>query len=167
MDVRFINPFIVAIQRVFQTMLRTQVTVRTPTLATDSRAAGDVSGIIGLSGDVSGAVVLSFPMAVAASVASAFAGSPIDEHSPDFADAIGELTNMVAGNAKTQFAGLHVGISLPSVIMGRDHTVSQSRANPRILIPCETTFGPVFVDVCIVMTKSQAKPETVSAGAAR
>ena len=147
MDSRFINPFVIAIQRVFETMVHTKATIGKPTLRTDPSPIHDVSGVIGFSGDAAGCVVLSFPMDVACRVATAFAGAEIDQNHPDFTDAIGELANMVAGNAKKEFSGMNISISLPSVIIGKGHTVAHAKQAPRIVIPCETDLGPVFIEV--------------------
>lgn len=165
-DVKYINPFMIAIKRVFETMVHTTVRIGKPSLLDGHKAVADVSGVIGLSGDVSGCVVLCFPMDVACKSASAFAGIEIDSSHPDFADAIGELANMVAGNAKTQFVGMNVSISLPSVIVGKEHVVSQSRTYPRILIPCETDLGKVFVDVAIRQEKAAPKAAATAGASA-
>lgn len=155
MDVRFINPFISSIKAVFRTMVNTEVTVGKPYVHNESAATADVSGVIGFSGDASGCVVLSFPKEVACKAASAFAGIDIDEAHPDFADAVGELANMIAGNAKKDFAGMSVSISLPSVIVGKEHVVSQSRLCPRLIIPCETGLGTFQVEVAMIVEKCQ------------
>jgi len=147
MDVRFINPFVAAIANVFKTMVNIDVKVSKPMLKSSAILSADVSGVIGLSGDIQGCVVLSFPEAVACKVASAFAGVEMTMQHPDFADAIGELANMVAGNAKKDFQGVSANISLPSVITGAGHTVSQSRVAPFLVIPCETSLGPFMVEV--------------------
>ncbi len=168
MDVRFINPFIAAVKNVFVTMVKTEVTTNKPVLKMEELETADVSGVIGLSGDVTGAVVLSFPKTVACKLASAFAGIPLDTTSEDFADAIGELANMVAGNAKKDLAGLNVSISLPSVVIGSGHQVAQSRTSPQLIIPCQTPFGPFDVVVAMVVHKkqpAQAAPAAVGASA--
>jgi chemotaxis protein CheX len=158
-DAKFVNPFIVSIKRVFETMVKTTVNVGKPEIATSDKGVADVSGVIGLSGDVSGCVVLSFPMDVASKVVAAFADSAVQPEHPDFADAVGELANMIAGGAKAQFPGVRVSISLPSVIIGKQHVVSQSRAYPRVLIPCQTSFGSMFVEVAMLANKaSRAMP---------
>jgi len=163
MDVRFINPFISAIKNVFGTMVQTEVSIGRPMIRTDELRSADVSGVIGLSGDVTGAVVLSFPGKVASKLASRFAGVELDVGQEDFSDAVGELTNMVAGNAKKDFGGLSVSISLPSVIVGAGHQVSQSSSSPQLVIPCQTPLGPFNVEVAMVVhKKSEAKPEPAS-----
>ncbi|MFQ5489213.1 MAG: chemotaxis protein CheX [Phycisphaerae bacterium] len=167
MDVRYINPFIAAIKNVFSTMVNTQVAVGKPMLRPDQIKSADVSGVIGLSGDVTGAVVLSFPLDVACKVASKFAGVELHSDHPDFTDAIGELANMIAGNAKKDFTGLSVSISLPSVICGHGHVVTQSVAAPQLMIPCNTDIGSFYVEVAMVVEKSSGNPaKTPAVGAA-
>lgn len=163
MDVKFINPFILAISNVFETMVNAKVTVGKPMLKKAHLVSAEVSGIIGLSGDVQGCVVLSFPGDVACKVASTFAGVELTMDHPDFTDAIGELTNMVAGNAKKDFPGCSVSISLPSVIIGPGHSVSQSKSCPFLVIPCETELGHFSVEVAIIADKSRTQQPVAGA----
>ncbi len=160
MDVRFINPFILSIRKVFQTMLTTEVQVGKPKIITSRQEiTADVSAVIGLSGDAVGCVILSLPMQTAIGAASKFAGIEMTKDHPDFSDALGELANMVAGQAKSQLDGMHVSISLPSVIVGREHIVSQSRQWPRLQLPCDSPFGSFFVEVAMVVKREAAPAE--------
>lgn len=165
MDVQLINPFVIAVQRVFETMVHTKATVGTPTLRMEANPVHDVSGVIGFSGDAVGCVVLSFPMDVACRVATAFAGTEIDQNHPDFTDAIGELANMVAGNAKTEFSGMKISVSLPSVITGKGHTVAHPTQIPRIVIPCETDLGSVFIEIGLTLKNVSTPITTETQGA--
>lgn len=153
MDVRYINPFVRSIKNVFTTMLKLDVAVQKPHVKTDARACADVSGVIGFSGDATGCVVLSFPKEVACKFATQFAGMPITMESPDLVDAIGELANMVAGNAKKDFEGARISISLPSVVIGEDHVIGQSRMVPRLVIPCASPLGSFYVEVAMKVDK--------------
>ncbi len=167
MDVRFINPFILSIRKVFQTMLATDVRVGKPSIITTRKeATADVSAVIGLSGDVVGCVILSLPMQTAVGAASKFAGIEMTKDHADFSDALGELANMVAGQAKSHLDGLNVSISLPSVIVGHEHIVSQSRQWPRLQLPCESPFGAFYVEVAMVIAKREAGPTEPSLEAA-
>lgn len=159
MDVRFINPFIMSVRKVFQTMLATEVRVGKPVIITTKQeSTADVSAVIGLSGDALGCVILSLPMQTGEAVASKFAGVDLTRDHPDFADALGELANMVAGQAKAQLDGMNVSISLPSVIVGQDHVVSQSRQWPRLHLPCESPLGTFTVEVAMIVEKREAGP---------
>ncbi|RME37478.1 MAG: chemotaxis protein CheX [Planctomycetota bacterium] len=153
MDVRYINPFVRSICNTFETMCHLKVGIGKPQLKTSDDPASDVSGVIGFSGDAAGSVVLHFDFDVASKIATAFAGTEITKDHPDFADAIGELANMIAGGAKAQFEGLSIGISLPNVIIGPNHNVSASKSSPRIVLPCRTEAGEFFVEVGMELSK--------------
>lgn len=159
MDVRYINPFMRAIKNVFQTMLKLEVTMTKPHIKHEGTASADVSGVIGFSGDATGCVILSFSKDAACNIAGKFAGMTLAIDSPDLVDAIGELANMVAGNAKKDFGGVRISISLPSVVIGKDHIVGQSRMVPRLVIPCSSSSGNFDVEVAMKVDK----PVTVSA----
>jgi chemotaxis protein CheX len=124
MDAAYIVPFITSIQNVFSTMLQLPVEIGEPTVKPDGQPTFDVSGIIGMSGDVTGTIILSFPRETAERVVQLFAGMSMSADSADFADAIGELVNMVSGNAKALFPTKSVSISCPSVVVGTGHKVA-------------------------------------------
>lgn len=149
MDPQYIKPFIASIQNVFSTMMQLPVTVQAPKIKDDPSMTYDVSGIIGLSGDVVGSVVLSFPKDTAERIVSLLTGSPMTADSPDFADAIGEIVNMVSGGAKASFTGKKVSISCPSVVVGAGHKVAKQTDAPTIVIPCATDCGEVAIEVTI------------------
>lgn len=161
MDPAFITPFIAAIQNVFSTMLQLPVTIGEARLKESAATTFDVSGIIGMSGDVTGSVVLSFPSATAIRLVSLFTGQELKPTDPDFADAVGELTNMISGNAKGLFGQKkRVSISTPNVIVGREHIVARPREIPCIAIPCTTDCGELVIEVAI-----QEKPPLAAAAA--
>jgi chemotaxis protein CheX len=165
MDVQYVNSFVRSITHVFETMVHTKVHVGNPFVKSDSNALTDIAGVIGVSGDVTGCVVLSFPETAAKKVVSAFAGVELDRHDPDFADAIGELANMVAGNAKKELIGMNVSVSLPSVIIDRQHAVSYSPSVPRVIIPCETAFGLLYVEIGLTATTQGSASKSAAATA--
>ena len=87
-------------------------------------------------------------MSAAAALVSAFAGAPIEPSSPDFADAIGELANMIAGGAKKHL-GNSASITVPSIIVGKGHQIARLSDVPCIVIPCTTPAGDFAVEVNI------------------
>jgi len=158
---RCVAHFVRSIREVLQTMAHVTVTVGSPALKTSPATTYDVSGIIGFSGGFSGSMVLSFQKCTATALASAFAGMPIEPDSPDFADAVGELANMIAGSAKTGF-GYDTSISVPSIIMGPGHVVARLHDVPCIIIPCKTAHGDFAVEVNLKAPDSP-KPQKGSA----
>ncbi|MFQ5462317.1 MAG: chemotaxis protein CheX [Phycisphaerae bacterium] len=166
MDVGFLNAFVQSICNTFETMCDLKVQVGKPNLGEDTN--GDVSAVIGFSGDAAGSVIIEFDFETASKVATAFAKTEINPDHPDFADALGELANMVAGGAKAKFDGISVDISLPSVVIGQHHRFPTSRNVKRLLLPCSTEAGAFSVHVGMVVSKvtpQPAQPQTAGAQA--
>lgn len=149
MDASYITPFIASIQNVFSTMLQLPVSVNEPHVKQKPVSTYDVSGIIGMSGDVVGSVVLSFEMGTAERVVALFAGEEIGPDNADFADAIGELVNMISGGAKAMFDNKSVSISCPSVVVGSNHSVAVQKDTPCVCIPCSTDCGDLSIEIAI------------------
>ena len=149
MDQSYIIPFVKSVQNVFETMLQLPVQIGQPEIKQSGESGHDVSAIIGMSGDVEGSVVLSFPTATALRVVSIFTGTELQADHEDFADAVGELVNMVSGGAKAQFTGKNVSISCPSVVVGQSHQVYGRKDVVSIYIPCSSDCGEFTVEVSI------------------
>lgn len=164
MDASYIKPFIASIQNVFSTMMQLPVNVTDPHVKNASTPEFDISGIIGMSGEVVGSVVLGFPMATAQRVVPLFCGQQLDPDSPDFSDAIGELVNMISGGAKALFTGKKASISCPSVVIGSKHKVARPSDVPCIVIPCQTDCGPLYLEIAI-QDKSATPTKPAASGA--
>ena len=149
MDQSYIIPFIKSVQNVYETMLQLPVQMGQPELKQPGDNGHDISAIIGMSGDVEGSVVLSFPTETAERIVAIFTGMELETTHEDFADAVGELVNMVSGGAKAQFAGKEVTISCPSVVIGQSHQVYGRKDVVAICIPCECDCGVFDVEVSI------------------
>lgn len=163
MDTTYVTAFISATQKVFNTMLQLSVTFGKPVVTQGVPSKFDVSGVIGMSGDITGAVVLSFPTETALGVVKAFTGESVSTDNEDFSDAIGELANMVSGNAKSKFDGKSVSISCPCVIIGSDHKIQQPSESNCISIPCNCACGEFAVEFCILKkTKDAPRVEAKS-----
>lgn len=108
-----------------------------------------LSGVIGLSGQARGSVVLHVEDKVALGVASKMLGEPITELGEDAMDTVAELANMVAGCAKAKIQNLDLSISLPNVITGNGQNVTiSSRVDPET-ITLESPWGLVVIDLVL------------------
>ena len=163
MDAGMITPFVNAIQNVFSTMFQLPVEIGEPRIKADRKATHDVSGIIGVSGEMVGTIVLSMPSETASSIVSLFTGMEFEEDSDDFADAVGELVNMISGNAKAEFQRKGVMISCPSVVIGAGHTIAVQSGTPCVLIPCSTDCGEVVLEVALRETEAEVSSNTSAA----
>lgn len=76
-----------------------------------------VLGMVSIQGEVHWSVTLGFTPDSASAIATRFAGYDIPSEGPDLGDAIGEITNIVAGRIKHNLGGrgLAANISLPTV----------------------------------------------------
>ena len=148
MDVNYINPFLKAIDNVFETMIHVPFTLGKPVLKKNDIPSYEVSGIIGITGEVVGCVVVSFPESVALQLASKLLQDSLTEVNEDCTDAIGEIANMVAGDAKKGFPKGNTSISVPTVIIGQ-HKVAFPKGVPIISIPCGTEAGNFSIEVAL------------------
>lgn len=147
--VEHINPFIAATIESFKTMVGTAVVPGKIKLKDNNNLTHDISGIIGLSGGAKGAISLSFPVDVALEVVSNFIGEPVTELNEDVTDAIGELANIIAGYAKKDLAEFNISISLPSVVTGRGHQISDAKDVLSMIIPF--TFNGLSFDLGVAL----------------
>lgn len=155
-----INPalivaFVNSTQNVLSTMVGMESDIQKPQLRQDPQPSYDVSGIVGFTGDIIGSVVVSFREKTAIEIVKAFTMEDYGVHDEDFSDAIGELCNMIAGNAKKDF-GLNAGIGIPNVVVGPNHTISRMRDVPCFVIPCTCPVGEFAVEVNIKQLKPVA-----------
>lgn len=148
--VEFVNPFLDATCAVFRTMLRTELRRGALYLRQGGESTHEISGIIGLSGKAKGTVLLGMRAEFAMAATEALTGERPNGMTPDVIDAVGELANMIAGGAKTRLEELNMSISLPSVIAGKDHTVSFPSGAMPIGIPFESDLGEFSVEVSLV-----------------
>jgi len=106
----------------------------------------DISGIIGLSGKAAGTVVLSLSREAAIQATATMLGETPDDLNGDVVDAVGELTNMIAGAAKAELEQLQMSVSLPNVIIGRNHCIQFPTGVKPICIPFESSIGALSVE---------------------
>lgn len=155
MDVRYINPFIGAIKNVFNTMLGTDILISKPRLKDPGEHFADITAIIGFSGEASGSVAICFPTNTGINAASKFTDGQVSQSDPEFADALGELANMVAGQAKSKLEGYDVNISLPRVVSGHGLQLLNSKTTPVLVLPCDSSLGRFSTEVTMVLSKKQ------------
>lgn len=146
MKSEYINPFLEATINVISTMAMKNPKAGKPFLKKDKKAIGDISGIIGLTGAKSGAIVLSFSTGAACEIISSMLGESYTEMSAEVGDAVGELTNMISGDARRRLAemGMNFEAGIPTIISGKGHEIESVTKGPVIAIPF-TVDGHNFV----------------------
>lgn len=149
MKAQYINPFLVASMNLFKNYLGVECSSGAPYLNPDPQNLDEVTGIIGLAGETVGAVVLSFNRETAIGVASKMAGKRYMNLSNEVVDIVGELVNIVAGNAKKDLLEFRISISLPGVLIGEGSKIKWPANVPVITIPFDSELGPFSVNVSL------------------
>ncbi|TVR11799.1 MAG: chemotaxis protein CheX [Planctomycetota bacterium] len=151
LNVDYINPFIEAVVNTFKTMCSVDVQRERIFLKGDGEERYGVTGIIGLGGEASGAVVLNFPEEVAIKSVSSFVGEVYDAINSDVVDGVGELTNIIAGDAKNRLLqkGYSFDIGLPKIVVGRNYVTAQSSSIACIVIQFACSLGKFALEVSL------------------
>ncbi len=156
MRAEYINPFMTSLSNAFETMLSCPVHRGKLAFKSAETPVFEVSGVIGLSGKAVGTVVLSLSREVAIKAAGAMLMMEATELNSDVVDAVGELTNMVAGAAKAELAELSLSISLPNVIIGVGHEVRFPSNVTPICVPFTCEWGALALEVGMVPVPEMA-----------
>jgi chemotaxis protein CheX len=105
-----------------------------------------VTGIVNIDGAWHGAVLVRCPLALASMVTAAMFGDDERPSLEDVRDALGELTNMVAGNVKALLPQPSV-ISLPTVAFGSDYEIGVLGTHIVASVPFTSGSQPLLVSV--------------------
>ncbi len=151
MDLKIINPFINATLNVLEIMAFVTSEAGKPYLKKDDVAQGDVSGVIGFTGETNGTLSVTFDELCILKIVSNMFGEEMTELDDEIADAVGELTNMISGQARKELEeiGKVFQGAIPSVITGKRHKLESMTKSSKIAIPFKTDFGSFAVVVCL------------------
>ena len=149
--VEIAKPFIAAVTMVLSTMAGVTPTPGKPYVKKNLKACGDISAVVGITGAHRGTVSLTFTRSCAVYLVKAMLGDDIADIIQDTCDAVGEITNMVSGQARAGLAEMGIVLqgSTPSIIMGDNHTLSHVSASPVIAIPFSTQAGDFTLEFCL------------------
>ncbi len=151
MNVKYVNPFIEATRNVFREFVGLYVKANKPFIYIPNTETikYDISGIIGLAGEVLGMVVISFPKAIALKTVSHITNTEALMFDEVAIDSIGELINIIAGNSKKALEEVKIVISLPSIVKGYNHQFAWMSGVPVICIPFDLESGEFYIFVSL------------------
>ena len=74
----------------------------------------------------------------------------IEEMNAEVTDAVGELTNMISGQArrKLEETGRKFEAAIPSVVTGKNHKIRHFTSGPIIAVPFSTDGGTFTIEIC-------------------
>lgn len=151
MDATIINPFLEATVSVFKSMFELEPAAGKPYIVTDFLDhRWDISGLVGLTGAAQGIISIRITRLLGDKLLekSGVETKSEEERRDTVNQLIGELTNIICGNATSALHGINVDISPPVVVQGTNHSISWPKIAPVMGIPFTTVKGPFEVDVC-------------------
>jgi len=140
-SIELVKPFIIATTETYRKMLGNEPEAQAPILNKGTGVSMDISGVIGLTGDLRGSVSLSYTDEAARKTLEAMMGSAVEVIDDDAMDAVGELVNIIAGYAKQFMPDFHTAISLPTVIRGSGLIVKEPADVFSFTVPFISSLG--------------------------
>jgi len=138
-----------ATEEIFNTMIFMEISAGDPFTNGKRTIASHVSAMIGLSGDFTGMLYLHCPEPVALAIAGAMLGMDLERIDTDVKDALGEITNMMAGGLKEALTAENIAleIAIPTAVSGQAYTISSPSGSERLVIPFTVEQGQFIVEM--------------------
>lgn len=149
MDANLVNPFIEGALHILDTTALVKVSPEAPFLKNDFKSRGDITGVLEISGDLTGSAAITFSEESILGIVSAMFGEEMTEMNEEIEDAVGEISNMVAGHVTTKIAEMDkkVKVKFVEVLTGRDSEVKHVAGGHVLALPFKTTKGRVFIEL--------------------
>ncbi len=149
LEAKIINPFLEAAANVLQTMAMIQAKPGKPFIKKDGTALGEVTGVIGITGDHTGSLSISFSKSCIATVVTNLFGTTVTEVNDEVCDAVGELTNMISGDARRRLEAQEVMLQggTPTIVSGKGHSITHIHDGPYLAVPFDTPSGQFTVEI--------------------
>jgi chemotaxis protein CheX len=154
-NVDFINPLLEAVLNVLSTMANVEVKPAAPYLNTRRTATGDITGQISINGFAEGVIALSLSESVILKIVNNMLFENYTAINDDIADAVGELTNMIAGQARQTLSemGMTFQASTPSVVIGKGKLLEHIPSAPILSIPFTSDDGNLVVEISLAVSE--------------
>ncbi|MCK8818033.1 chemotaxis protein CheX [Natroniella sulfidigena] len=149
MTTDYIEPIFTATNKVLNNILQLEEIEQGPTTVTEELiSAKKVNISIGVTGELEGAIIFSFSEEMALKIVQEMSGMEITGIDKFVTSAVGELGNIICGNAMTELNqnDYCCDITPPQVIIGVDNKISLSSEEISIM-PLETDFGAFEVNI--------------------
>jgi len=126
-----------ALREIFSVMFKDQAKVVGSARVADSAR---ISSVVGFTGRLSGMLALHFSVEMACRMASRLLGMSITQPDENVRDAVGELSNMLAGGLKKQLSSTDnmFKISIPTVVVGVEYSMHVPANSSQVWLGVET-----------------------------
>ena len=156
MKMELIQTFINAADAVLSQGLHGTTQVSNLTMEEDGYRRKGVAGMVALSGDIEGRIILDLEPQTAVRVASHYAGADLPESDSLIKETIFELANQVVGNAISALndQGFHFRVHPPLLLTAAEGDKTSEDVEA-LMICFETAMGRVFMNVALRYNKQR------------
>jgi chemotaxis protein CheX len=140
-----------ATEEVFETMVFKPLLPFPPMDGDANVPPANIVATVAFAGHRRGLVSFRSTIGAARDIAGAMLGEAADPHSRDMPDAIGEITNMIAGSFRTKLAAVEPAsaIAVPSVTIGSDFCTRYSGNIKRVVCPFRMGNESIYVELIL------------------
>lgn len=145
-DKKLLQAFVDGVLKTLATIAQTEAKVGKPFIEPELSETGEIAGMVGMvAPPLKGTLLISFSKDSIFQVLENMLGEKHTEINRDVSDAVGELTNMIYGTAKTALnqMGYNFEMAIPSVIHGK-FTLTKSTKGATLVIPFELKNSATF-----------------------
>lgn len=155
MRVEYINPFFLATVDVFKAMLSLEPQRGTLRAVEELVPVSEANVVIGVTGDLRGSLLYSFPKEMALEMVYIMAGMRMNELDVFVSSALGEVANIISGNALTYLSknDFNCDIAPPQLIIGTSGSLSMS-TEKAVVLPLHTEIGVFEISISLTTTSN-------------
>ncbi|HEY8270137.1 MAG TPA: chemotaxis protein CheX [Pseudobdellovibrionaceae bacterium] len=153
-DKKLLQAFVDGALKTLATIAQTEAKVGKPHIETRLSEKCEIAGMVGMvAPPLKGTLLISFTKESIFQIMENMLGEKHTEISNEISDAVGELTNMIYGTAKTALnqMGYNFEMAIPTVIRG-EFTLSKSTKGATLVIPFELKNNSAFHIAITVQT---------------
>jgi chemotaxis protein CheX len=163
MKMELIQPFINAADAVLSQGLQGSTKVDSLAMEEHGYRRKGVAGMVALTGDIEGRIVLDLEPQTAVRVASHYAGAELPESDGLIKETIFELANQVVGNAVCALndQGFHFRVHPPMLVTAEEGDKSSEDVEA-LMICFETSMGNVYMNVALRYNKARMSDHAVA-----
>src|ERR1700680_2241239 len=156
MKMELIQPFINAADAVLSQGLQGTTQVGNLSMEEEAYRRKGVAGLVALSGDIEGRIILDLDPKTAVRVASHYAGGELPESDGLVRETVFELANQVVGNAVCALndQGFHFRVH-PPLLLTSEQGDKTSEGVAALMMCFETSMGNVFMNVALRYNKER------------
>jgi chemotaxis protein CheX len=153
MRAEIINPFLQAASEVLESELGSPPQRGAIGLQRSAYTSNEVTAVVAVTGEVAGMVLFAMTESTARAMVSKMMGQDFPELDALAQSGIAEIGNVITGRASSLLseAGFTSDLAPPMLIVGRGSMISTLDVQ-RLVIPMETEFGQVEIQVALKLT---------------